>query len=169
MELADLINLELWIRHLRGGVHFGAAAVGLLLGPVVLARPKGDQPHRWLGRIWVLAMLAVNLSAFTMYDVNGRPNLFHAFGFLSLYALVPGFLAIRRYRRTRDAVALRTHQVCMHWAYFGLAAAGIWQIISRYAVLAGGFEFVGTLWVLGGLTALVSWTFGHWLKQRYPL
>ena len=163
MEIYDLFNAEHWIRHLRGGVHFTAAMTALLLGPTVLGRAKGTPAHRLLGRIWVALMLALNLSALTMYGLDGRPNLFHAFALLSLWALIPGFLAIRRYTATKDRKDLVAHKVCMHWAYFGLVAAGVWQVASRIAVLSESAEFNNALWILGLLTVIASWAFNRWL------
>lgn len=168
MDFVDLFSLELWFRSLRGGVHVSTAVLALVLGPVVLLRRKGDQLHRVLGRIWFGAMLTVNLSAFTMYGFNGLPNLFHGFALLSLSALLPGFFAARTYAHSRAPTDLQRHMICMHWAYFGLASAGLWQLISHVAILNGGFQFATTLWILIGLTGLASWLFGRWLARRFP-
>ena len=169
MDFLDLFTVDQWIRSIPGGAHVLSAVVGLVLGPVVLARRKGDLTHRQLGRLWFVAMLIVNGSALAMYGFDGPPNLFHAFALLSLSALLPGYSAIRRYARTQNLEALRTHKICMHWAYFGLAAAGVWQLVARYAVLSNGFDYAATLWILILLTILASWGFGRWLNDRFPV
>jgi uncharacterized membrane protein len=46
------------------GFHLGTIAIVLALTPIMLLRPRGDQPHRYLGRIWVAAMLSTALVSF---------------------------------------------------------------------------------------------------------
>ena len=92
---------------------------------------KGDRLHRILGLTWSALMLTVNTSAFSMYDVNGGLNLFHFFAVASLVALIPGFWAARQYALTRERRFLWRHAWLMAWAYFGLAAAGISQLVPR--------------------------------------
>ncbi|MEM6707349.1 MAG: DUF2306 domain-containing protein [Pseudomonadota bacterium] len=168
MDVVDLFSLDQWVRHVRGGVHFTTALLAVLLGPYTLLRhTKGDNRHRMLGRIWVVLMLVVNGSAFTMFGANGTPSLFHAFAILSLWAVIPGFLAIRRYRHTRNADDLTTHIICMHWAVFGLVAAALWQLSTRYLVFVDGRDYGATLWTLAVLTGLGSWWFSRWLNARF--
>jgi uncharacterized membrane protein len=167
MTFAEVFALDAWIRGIWGGAHFLAALTALLLGPYILAARKGDRRHRWLGRGWLVLMLAVDLSALSMYDLHGRPNLFHFFALLSLSAVIPGFLSIRRYRRTGAAADLAGHQISMHWAYFGLAAAGVWQVATRALTVLGAGSFGGILAVLGVLTFAVSLWFSRFLNRRF--
>jgi len=166
MELIDILDINHWARHSRAGVHFFAAVTALLLGPVILGQQKGTQNHRWLGRFWVLLMLTLNLSALTMYGADGRPNIFHALALLNLWALVPGVLAIRRFATTKNQTDLIEHRLCMHWAYFGLVAAGVWQVASRVCVIGLSIDFNSVLLVLGALTAIASWRFNGWLNRQ---
>jgi uncharacterized membrane protein len=58
--------------------HLLTISVALLLTPVMLLRPRGDQPHRYLGRIWVAAMLATALGSFFVTQAaNGQWSVIH--------------------------------------------------------------------------------------------
>ena len=52
------------------GIHLGTIAIALALTPVMLLRRRGDQPHRYLGRIWVAAMLMTALVSFFVRSPN---------------------------------------------------------------------------------------------------
>jgi uncharacterized membrane protein len=48
-------------------MHAFAAMTAFVLGVVQLSAPKGAIPHRTIGWIWVLLMLAVSISAFWIH------------------------------------------------------------------------------------------------------
>jgi uncharacterized membrane protein len=58
-----LIKPNLW-------AHLGTMIVALGLTPVMLLRKRGDNVHRQLGRIWVVAMILTALVSFTIRDAN---------------------------------------------------------------------------------------------------
>ncbi len=167
MTLADLFDWQNWAHTFMGNVHFIAALVALILGPVVLFRRKGDRAHRWLGRCWALVMLGVDVSALSMYEMNGRPNLFHLFALVSLSALIPGVRAIWRYQRSGLRDDLITHQICMCWAYMGLVFAGVWQLATRVVIITDALPIGLSFGLLGVLTFVASLAFDRYLKQRY--
>lgn len=45
-------------------VHLGAALVALILGAVVLVRPKGTPVHKAMGRVWVALLVVISLGSF---------------------------------------------------------------------------------------------------------
>ena len=51
-------------------VHALAAMAAFVLGVVQLAAPKGTLPHRTIGWIWVLLMLAVAASSFWIHQIK---------------------------------------------------------------------------------------------------
>ena len=59
-------------------LHAALATAALLIGPLIFLRRKGDGWHRLLGRSFALALLGVNATAFGIYEMTGRPGLFHA-------------------------------------------------------------------------------------------
>ena len=111
-----------------GAFNFLCALGALGLGPFIMFRPKGIAAHRWLGRIWAAMMAIIIISALSMYDMNGRLNLFHFFAVVSLVTLARALWAIWSYKRSRNLKRLNAHQHSMIWAYFGLFMAGLWQI-----------------------------------------
>jgi uncharacterized membrane protein len=108
-----------------GAVHVAAACVALLLGVVALVRRKGDPGHVALGRVYLVAMLLVNLPALMLYRGTGRPGPFHVLAVVSLTTTLLGLLSIRRGRR--DARAVAAHAALMSWSWIGVATAGVAQ------------------------------------------
>ncbi len=51
-------------------VHAFAAMAAFVLGVVQLAAPKGTLPHRTIGWIWVVLMLAVAASSFWIHQIK---------------------------------------------------------------------------------------------------
>lgn len=167
--MEDWLTWSYWVDGPLSSLHFLCALGALILGPIILFRRKGDRVHRWLGRIWALMMAVIIISALSMYDINGRPNLFHFFAVVSLVTLSCALWAIWRYKRTRKATYLVTHQHCMVWAYFGLFMAGFWQVIFN-VVRSGIFDVsLGMLYNgLGCLTALAAIALYFILVKKYP-
>jgi uncharacterized membrane protein len=50
--------------------HLVTIMVALALTPVMLLRKRGDSAHRWLGRIWVVAMIATAALSFNLRVIN---------------------------------------------------------------------------------------------------
>ncbi len=110
-------------------LHIGGAIVALLAGLAILARPKGSRPHRLTGRLYFVAMLALNFSSLFIFNLTGRFSLFHALALFSLATVIVGFLAAYR-RRPRDGW-LGMHLQFMTWSYIGLVAAAASEAAVR--------------------------------------
>ena len=128
-----------WADHWIGRAHVTLAVVALLSGPAIFFNRKGTSTHRVLGAIYLLAMLVVNVSALSTYEMSGKPNLFHAFALMSLGSIVPGAIAVSRSNIT-------SHYYFMCWSYFGLLAA----FLSQIATQTGVFPRLGA--AFGGLS-----------------
>jgi len=167
--MAEWLNWTFWTESFIGSAHFICALGALLLAPIMMVRRKGDRSHKWLGRIWAAMMAVIIISAFSMYELKGRPNLFHFFALVSLVTLSSAIWAIRKYKKTRERKYLVTHQHCMVWAYFGLTAAGVWQIVFTL-VRTGQLNLsIGMLYNgLGVLTAFASVGLFLYLRKKYP-
>ena len=114
-----------------GAAHLTAALVALLFGFVVLAAPKGTQPHRLFGAGYVSAMVVANLSALGMFRLTGAFNAFHGLALLSLLTIVWGlFVAMRRRKGW-----MSSHLYCMSYSYLGLLAAAASELVLRIAPL----------------------------------
>ncbi|MEG3181062.1 DUF2306 domain-containing protein [Sphingomonas sp. LT1P40] len=66
--------------------HLATVAVALALTPVILLGRRGDQRHRWLGRIWVGAMFLSALLSFGLTGTN--PGHFSFIHLISAYVVV---------------------------------------------------------------------------------
>ena len=83
MLIALVKGYEEWGRlPLAVGLHLATIGVALALTPVMFLRQRGDQPHRYLGRIWVAAMLLTALfSFFVRSPHNGGWSPIHLLSF----------------------------------------------------------------------------------------
>jgi len=93
MSLAPLLNAPPAIQ-----LHALAAMAAFMLGAIQLAAPKGTFPHRTIGWIWVVLMLAVSDSAFFIHEIRlwGAWSPIHL---LAIFTLIMLPLAVRHARR----------------------------------------------------------------------
>ena len=71
-----------------GAAHVAMGSVALVSGAVVLMLPKGTAQHRRVGKIYAATILAINATALSMYDLTGRPNVFHVIALVNLIAFL---------------------------------------------------------------------------------
>jgi uncharacterized membrane protein len=117
-------------------MHAFAAMTAFVIGLVQFSAPKGTLPHRALGWIWVLLMLAVAVSSFRIHTIRlvGPWSPIHL---LSILVLVTLPLAVWRAHR---------HQVAAHRRIMisiflgGLMVAGLFTLLPgriMHAVVFG--------------------------------
>lgn len=117
-------------------LHAFAAMTAFVLGIVQLSAPKGTLPHRTIGWIWVLLMLAVSISAFWIHEIRlwGPWSPIHL---LAIFTLVTVPLAVLHARRHRVA----QHRFAMIAIFFGaLVIAGLFTLVPgriMHAVVFG--------------------------------
>jgi len=116
--------------HLLGRLHLLAALAALLAGAIVVLLRKGTGLHRVVGRVYVFSMLAVNGTAFLIYELFGRFGPFHWAALFSLASVVAGWQPARRGSRPADW--RRRHAYWMCGSYVGLLAAAVSEISTRY-------------------------------------
>jgi uncharacterized membrane protein len=127
----------LWAANSAIQLHALAAMAAFVLGIIQLSAPKGTLPHRTLGWVWVLLMLAVSISAFWIHTIRlwGPWSPIHL---LAIFTLVMLPIAVLHARR---------HRVAQHrWAMLGifcgaLVIAGLFTLAPgriMHAVLFGG-------------------------------
>ena len=142
-----------------GWLHLTSAWAALLLGGVVAMMRKGSPRHRWLGRSFAATMVVLNATALAIYDLTGRPNMFHLFAVISLVSLGAGWFAARR----SGPVWREVHARSMLWAYVGLLAAAASEFIVRVPGVVTGWLGFGI--AVGIATTLVC-TVGAVLIER---
>ncbi|MFI4997438.1 MAG: DUF2306 domain-containing protein [Hyphomicrobiales bacterium] len=95
MTLAPLLDAAPVIQ-----VHAFAALGAFMLGAVQLAAPKGTIPHRVVGWMWVLLMLAVAIASFQIHQIRvwGSWSPIHLLSIFTLVTLPLAVLAAHRHR-----------------------------------------------------------------------
>lgn len=98
--------------------HAAGATVALLLGAWNLRRnPKGDRPHRLVGRVWVVAMYWTVLSSFFIKKLTpGHFSWIHGLSIFTFCTLSIGLWAAVTHR-------VELHRRFMSGSYFGLLGA----------------------------------------------
>lgn len=100
--------------------HAVGASLALLLGPVNLIRkPKGDQAHRAIGRVWALSMYWTVVSSFFIRELNpGQFSWIHGLSVFTFFTLTIGLWAAMTGR-------IEVHRGFMTGSHFGTFGAFI--------------------------------------------
>lgn len=130
--------------------HVAAALTALVLGAVVVLRPKGVRAHRRLGVAYAIALLVVDVAALSVHrEATFGP--FHVLAVISLLTIAVGITPLAL--GSRVPTALATHAYCMTWSYAGLIAAGIGQLAATWSRNGGPhlvpWAIVGVLVISG--------------------
>lgn len=137
-----------------------AAVIGAFL---LLWRGKGTPTHRFLGKTWVVLMIASSLSSLFIHELNVWRG-FSPIHILSLVTILGCLYAVRAAMRGD----IQAHRRTMTQIYVGgiLIAGGFtfapYRIMNR-VVIEGS-----TAWQLVLLTSLVfgPWLVLHWAQRR---
>ena len=142
-------------------LHTILAVLALAVGPVVLFGGKGGRGHRRLGYLFAVALLGVDLSAFAIYEVSGRPTMIHALAIVNLATLAAGVRAALQGR-------IAAHQSHMAYAYAGLIAA---LTVRLQGFLPGPPSWLPSwlTWTLLGAGGMLAarWTIARLLLLRH--
>jgi uncharacterized membrane protein len=116
-------------------LHAFAAMAAFALGIVQLSAPKGTLPHRTIGWVWVLLILAVSISAFWIHQIRlwGPWSPIHL---LAIFTLVMVPIAVLQARRHRVA----QHRFAMISIFAGaLVIAGLFTFVPGRIMHAVAF------------------------------
>lgn len=122
MSLEPLLAAPLAIQ-----IHAFGAIIAVVLGIIQFVAPKGTLPHRTLGVLWVLIMLAVAISSIFVRP-SLKPGLpitqwfsfIHIFTVMTFFGLASGVTLLMR-----GGPDLKRHKIPFAWMYFtGLLIAG---------------------------------------------
>lgn len=116
-----------------GSLHLATAIISLAAGLAIVSAAKGSVVHRRLGWIYLSSMIALNVTALTLFRLTGRFGPFHAAALVSLCTLLAGLLPVLFRRPQRSWLELHAH--FMAWSYIGLIAAFASEIAVRWAQL----------------------------------
>ena len=89
-------------------LHALAAMAAFAIGIVQLSAPKGTLPHRAIGWVWVLLMLAVAISAFFIHTIRlwGPWSPIHLLAIFTLIVLPIAVLHARHHRVAKHRTAM---------------------------------------------------------------
>jgi uncharacterized membrane protein len=131
MTLAPLLNASPTIQ-----IHAFAAMAALVVGAIQFSAPKGTVPHRAIGAVWVLLMLAVCISSFFIHTIRlwGPWSPIHLLSIFTLAALPLAVL----YAHRHDVAHHRLAMISIYTG--GLVIAGLFTFVPgriMHAVLFG--------------------------------
>lgn len=147
--------MEHYANHPMGLVHLIMALAAIAFGTTIIFSRKGTAIHRWLGRGYLVTMLAVNGTALLIYELFGRFGPFHWMALASLAVVLVGYWPARR----RTPGWRVQHAYFMTGSYVGLLAALASEISTRARILPF-FDAVA-------LVSLVVIGLGVWLMRRW--
>ncbi len=123
--------MEHTLQHPTGLAHVIIAMLAIIFGALVILSRKGTRKHKWLGRGYVCSMVAVNISAFLIYELFGGFGLFHWLAMVSLLTVLAGYIPVR-FRGPGWKVQ---HAYFMSGSYVGLIAALAAETLTRTPLL----------------------------------
>jgi uncharacterized membrane protein len=155
-----------------GLLHVITALVALLSGLVIFSRRKAGRLHKVLGYVYSVSMLAMLVTALSIYQLTGSFNLLHGFAILSTLQLSRGFY--HAISRKPQRAWLGPHYEWMVGSYIGLSAALVAESSTRFLLplLKGhfGFQSISWFWAVVGIATFVVVWVGQILKKRnHPL
>jgi len=151
-----------------GWIHTILASIALISGAANLSMPKGTARHRWVGRVFGVSMVGLNVTALAIYHFTGHFGLFHGLAIASLATLAVGLYPVL-FRRPRR-YWLDMHYFAIGSAYAGLLAAFANEIVARVpflteAIFGGAASFArifAVSAVLGQFIALLGMALLLW-------
>jgi len=151
------MNFENFITSNTGLMHFIASLFALLLGTFILILQKGTSTHKIIGKLYVLTMLVLLITAFMTYRLFGKWGIFHWMAVISTVTLLCGIIPISIKRPVNNYVLL--HFSFMYWSIIGVYGAFVSETLVRIpkVVVEGGIPnnvfynliAIGTILVMG--------------------
>ena len=139
-----------------GTVHLVASIIALLTGLFVILRGhKGNNLHKKVGYVYVIAMVLLNATAFGIYNF-GSFSMFHFFALVSSVSIVGGIVPMFLNLHNRMVY----HYKFMSWSVVGLYAAFVAEIFTRFV----RFDYFWVVIIIG--TILVSAIGGYLINKN---
>jgi len=133
------MNLFYTTHSFTGTFHLSVAILALLFGTIVLWAKKGTQFHKRAGYLYAINMILLNITAFMLYNLTGKFNVFHIAAIVSSATLLSGFVPILLKKPINGYMDL--HIGFMYWSVIGLYAA----FVSETAVRIPSTPFWGAV------------------------
>ena len=138
-------------------LHTALGVAALAAGFTIALRRKGTRAHKWLGRLYAVAMLALCLSSFALPATVGPRwggfGVFHAIAVAGVVYLALGVAPVLWRGSVRGWYA--RHLYFTLWSFVGLLMATLSHV---YYPIAVALMDVGLgMGAAGGVTALLVW------------
>ena len=122
MSLAPLLDAPVVVQ-----LHAFAAIAALVLGVVQIAAPKGTLPHKALGWVWVILLLAISVSSLWIHGHSFRLwrtwSPIHLLSLFTPIMLIVGVVSARRHN-------IVSHKITMVSIFIGaLVIAGAFTLV----------------------------------------
>ena len=111
-------------------IHAAFAILAVPLGLFVLLTQKGTGQHKLLGKIWIICLVIVSLTAGFIQSISpGEYSYIHLLIPVTLISLIYSIWSIRKYKKTNFEKYKYLHSVCMVNVYIGaLIIAGAFTL-----------------------------------------
>ena len=111
--------------------HATLALLAVPLGLYILLTKKGTKQHRMLGRIWVIFLIIVSLTAIFIQTINpGQYSWIHLLIPFTLVSLIYSIWNIKKYKKTKIERYKYSHMYSMIGVYVGaLLIAGAFTLM----------------------------------------
>jgi uncharacterized membrane protein len=133
--------------------HLVAACLAMPLGLYQMLARQGTPGHALAGRLYVPAMLVCNIGALASFRPDTKFLPFHILAFVSLYSLVTGMWALRKWLKNRQPGDLKTHKIqVLTNPRFGIIEG--FEPVQFWAMVIGlnvVFYAIGSWWLFGRL------------------
>lgn len=100
--------------------HLTTMVPALILGPIVLFRPKGTPQHKRLGKTWAYLMLLSSALSFGI-QTNGHLSWLHGLAAYTIFAVLSGIQSAKKQNFKR-------HKRAMIGSYIGSVVAFIFTL-----------------------------------------
>ena len=111
-----------------GWVHLIASLIALVLGLLIVVRPKGTTVHKLRGRIYVVAIVVTSITALGIYRL-GSFFFAHWFGVAALIVTTVGITAAH-FKVPRTGW-MHLHLTCMLASFYILIGGGVNEVFLR--------------------------------------
>ncbi|MDA9154262.1 DUF2306 domain-containing protein [Gammaproteobacteria bacterium] len=112
-------------------LHALPGLLAVILGSIVLLSKKGTKTHKRRGYIWLGLMLLISLTAIFIQEINpGSYSLIHLLIPWTIFSIIFGIYAIKKFKVTKNKVWRNLHQ----WTMIGLFVGAL--------VIAGAFTLM---------------------------
>ena len=123
------MNFGNFITSDTGLIHFISSILAIVLGTLILSLTKGTAKHKMIGRLYVLTMLVVLVTAFMTYRLYGIWGIFHWTAVISSLTLICGLIPILIKRPINNYKSL--HFSFMYWSIMGVYGAAVSETLVR--------------------------------------